>query len=443
MRCLTFCFAVLVCLLAALVPVFLPEATGFRPGYEDAPLCNQAKDAEELAEMGDKLDQMEQSLEGVTVEITDDEHASGKISKEKVAAVFEALDEWGFAVLKNALHEDLIEELRDDLLHHVELGNKSSRPQAFIQKSENGVRHHSLLQPWIDQQTSKVLTALGVQARKDTGTASGILLDIVPCGAVITELAAITTMAGAEEQQPHPDVWARPGDSRAITAFFMLQGTNEENGALLIAPGSHKCQHRVLQQLDLQAGSLVLMDSRTGHAGGAHHGAGALDRVVFYFSYAENPEKNAPSGTTYALRPELWGQMRVPLRPAGSSSFTASCNKEPSATYTFWDALMSRTLTCERAELDLYGEWNILAVMNNKDPERVAEIRACQKDETSLIKKVKCMEWREAKFLLDQIRNWMKCQSDLINQGKIWLKDRSGIDLSGSQDVGLEWSLVK
>eukprot|EP00933_Yihiella_yeosuensis_P026412 TRINITY_DN2048_c0_g1_i1.p1 TRINITY_DN2048_c0_g1~~TRINITY_DN2048_c0_g1_i1.p1 ORF type:complete len:442 (-),score=86.56 TRINITY_DN2048_c0_g1_i1:357-1682(-) len=440
MRCLTFCFAVLVCLLAALVPVFLPEATGFRPGYEDAPLCNQAKDAEELAEMGDKLDQMEQSLEGVTVEITDDEHASGKISKEKVAAVFEALDEWGFAVLKNALHEDLIEELRDDLLHHVELGNKSSRPQAFIQKSENGVRHHSLLQPWIDQQTSKVLTALGVQARKDTRTASGILSDIVPCGAVITELAAITTMAGAEAQPHHPDVALRSGDSRAITAFFMLQGTNEENGALIIGPGSHKCKHAAFQQLDLQAGSLVLMDSRSVHAGGAHNGEGALDRVVFYFSYAENPEKNAPSGTTYALRPELWGQMRVPLRPAGSSSFTASCDKEPSRTYTFWDVIMSRTLSCELDELT--GEngfwWNIDFDINNEDPERATKIRECQKDETSLIKKVKCMEWREAKFLIDQIWDWMKCQDEMINLGKIWLKDRSGIDLLGSPGVGTD-----
>ena len=116
----------------------------------------------------------------------------------------------------------------------------------------------------------------------------------------------------------------------------------------------------------MPAGSVLLMDSRSLHGGGAHtmdsrslHGGGAhtmhhsdtalpassgithhtalleaggadrdgggdrrhaAARVVFYFSYASPRTSSAPYlpiGSTYALRGELWGRMAVPLRPMG------------------------------------------------------------------------------------------------------------------------------
>ena len=103
----------------------------------------------------------------------------------------------------------------------------------------------------------------------------------------------------------------------------------------------------------MPAGSVLLMDSRSLHGGGAHtmhHSdtalpasngitqhtapleAGGADRdgggdrrhaaarVVFYFSYASPRTSSAPYlpiGSTYALRGELWGRMAVPLRPMG------------------------------------------------------------------------------------------------------------------------------
>lgn len=73
--------------------------------------------------------------------------------------------------------------------------------------------------------------------------------------------------------------------------------------------------------LEVPAGSAVVMDARTVHAGGGHSspaepGGPSTDRAVLYFSWAELPGSSRwwlPRASTYALHPSNWGS-RVPLR---------------------------------------------------------------------------------------------------------------------------------
>ena len=134
---------------------------------------------------------------------------------------------------------------------------------------------------------ARALTALGV--RVDTaGERHGLLSQIVPDGATITELAAIIVRSGAAAQELHQDTKAHLGDASMTTAFIVLQDTSADLGALAVVPGSQSTQMRgpptdcgdtpyhPRAQATAPAGTVTLMDSHLLHRGGAHTASGPL-----------------------------------------------------------------------------------------------------------------------------------------------------------------------
>ncbi|CAE8635890.1 unnamed protein product [Polarella glacialis] len=201
--------------------------------------------------------------------------------------------------------------LSADSLRRVSQALEQPGPQTFVLESDR--REHILLNPFSEVNVTRALVQLGVQCGEGVG---GFLAQLVPCGSSLTELAAIVVRRGAEEQDYHPDTARRVDDARSFTAFVALQKTTSDMGPLWVRPRSHVCWGEEALRLPLPVGAMVLMDSRLWHRGGEHAAGGA--RAVFYLSWAEppaTPSQQLPGGTTFALRPELWGRMRVPLPP--------------------------------------------------------------------------------------------------------------------------------
>ena len=343
----------------------------------------------------------------IEIAISAAEHAEAALRRSTLARARRALRQEGVAALLGALQGkglqggDLVSELRAQLLRDVDAKGKLRRVNIIASEQ----RDHVLLEP-DDGNVARALTALGVRIDvEEQGNGHGHgqhtqrrgpLAHIVPDGATITELGAIIVYGGASEQRLHTDVEMHYGSAGMTTAFVVLQDTPAERGALRVARASHTTSCRgdmeaffegvecdgtpngtpngnpngtpngdpngdtnggaanassVGLPIAMPAGSVLLMDSRALHGGGAHtmhrhhphsdaaalpasngvahhteppgHGgdrryAGA--RVVFYFSYASARTASAPYlpiGSTYALRGEMWGRMAVPLRPMG------------------------------------------------------------------------------------------------------------------------------
>ena len=300
-----------------------------------------------------------------------------------------ALRRAGLAAVVEALGESQASELREELLakwHQL-------KPAPILEAS---YRHHVMLEPDMPA-VARALTALGVRADTATGKRRGLLAHIVPDGASITELASIIVRAGAEAQGLHSDTESHYGDATMTTAFVVLQPTAAELGALHFVPGSHTIGTRepdmhcgsgepalngtgALRALSVPAGTALLMDSRLLHHGGAHSvfqgsaaTAGGYDadttaRVVFYFSWV-NPRTAStsflPMGSTYAMRGELWGRMRVPLQESASLRHHPMHASSPQGWITHdrgehWRGWSILDLVTARIELCTRGtEWNV------------------------------------------------------------------------------------
>ena len=272
-----------------------------------------------------------------------------------------ALRRAGVARIGSALDAASVSALRAELL-----SDTARYRNAPVLASEH--REHLMLDPDAPA-VARALTALGIRADAH-GTRRGVLAEVVPEGAALTELASIVARAGASAQSMHHDTQGHYGDAAMTTAFVVLQDTPAELGALRVVRGSHATQSRegsacgdgsehAATVLSATAGSAVLMDSRTFHGGGANtlsclppaaaDGSGTTTtttvtetapttattataaapfssssttttRVVFYFSWVDGRSASAPYlpiGSTYALKGELWGRMRVPLMPMG------------------------------------------------------------------------------------------------------------------------------
>ncbi|CAE8639694.1 unnamed protein product, partial [Polarella glacialis] len=249
--------------------------------------------------------------ENLTVRPSEAEAHERRLSADSLRRVSQALEQWGVAVVEGALPAADAAALRGELLLETKRGNGSMRPQTFVLESDR--REHILLNPFSEVNVTRALVQLGVQCGEGVG---GFLAQLVPCGSSLTELAAIVVRRGAEEQDYHPDTARRVDDARSFTAFVALQKTTSDMGPLWVRPRSHVCWGEEALRLPLPVGAMVLMDSRLWHRGGEHAAGGA--RAVFYLSWAEppaTPSQQLPGGTTFALRPELWGRMRVPLPP--------------------------------------------------------------------------------------------------------------------------------
>lgn len=114
-----------------------------------------------------------------------------------------------------------------------------------------------------------------------------------------------------------------------MTVFVALQHITEEMGPTVLCPRTHNlASHEAINQIPLelrssaetsqrfgaihatcQAGTAVLMDSRLLHCGGANVVDRGSRRRLFYTSW--QLPGNTPDGSTYSIRSELQGRLRL------------------------------------------------------------------------------------------------------------------------------------
>ena len=119
----------------------------------------------------------------------------------------------------------------------------------------------------------------------------------------LAELSSVSVFPGAVAQRLHADEDV-PG-KKFITAFINLVATHADNGALIVMPGSHAGTAVDLEVLALPKGSVIFMNGKLRHRGGAN--TTAEMRPVFYASFGDLDIR----GPAYSIRPELKGQHRL------------------------------------------------------------------------------------------------------------------------------------
>lgn len=149
----------------------------------------------------------------------------------------------------------------------------------------------------------------------------------------LVELSCLVTDPGAERQPLHPDTPIQGNDCAGLlTAFVALQPISEQMGPTILCPGTHHARqaHVALAELSVQAradtgtierfggvaaacdvGAAVLMDSRLLHCGGANllSDLGGSRRRLLYTTW--QMPGNAPGGSTYSIRSNLQGRLRL------------------------------------------------------------------------------------------------------------------------------------
>ena len=182
---------------------------------------------------------------------------------------------------------------------------------------------------------ARALTALGIRADAH-GTRRGVLAEVVPEGAALTELASIVARAGASAQSMHHDTQGHYGDAAMTTAFVVLQDTPAELGALRVVRGSHATQSRegsacgdgsehAATVLSATAGSAVLMDSRTFHGGGAN--------TLSCLPPAAADGSGTTTTTTVTETAPTTATTATAAAPFSSSSTTTTQQNVPSGSY--------------------------------------------------------------------------------------------------------------
>ena len=169
------------------------------------------------------------------LELSAAEQAEATLRPSTRARARRALRGAGLAVLVGALGGGAAAALRVELLQEA----PRLRHVGVIGAER---REHLLLEPEMPS-VARALTALGVRAGAGAGAGGGrrhgVLAQLVPDGATVTELGAIIAHAGARAQRLHSDVEMHFGSATTITAFVSLQDTPAELGALRVAPASH------------------------------------------------------------------------------------------------------------------------------------------------------------------------------------------------------------
>jgi hypothetical protein len=268
-----------------------------------------------------------------------------------VSLVQSYLDQYGVAVIENAVDADLVQTMRQDLL-------LTKRHDVFIAKGGK-YRQHYILDPFYDVNTSNILAALGVQEMYDRNgsgkpSVSGYLSQLIPAGSSLTELAAILTYPQAEGQTMHVDTKRTSNSVRMVSAFLALQNITDSMGPLEVQIGSHVQPNSTSTEALVPAGAIVLMDSHVLHRGSAHMGSisqlesmeNSHTRVVFYVTWTEPPsiDKNIiPNGSTFALAAELWGRTAVPI----AAFHKATCGTfDAQLTWTIFGYIESQMQKC-------------------------------------------------------------------------------------------------
>ena len=198
--------------------------------------------------------------------------------------------------------------------------------------TSGGHREHVLLNPFQDKLVRNTLQQLGLQMGSEACSAAAPLPQLL-ANASLTELATIIVWKEATWQPMHRDSLQREGDTDVFTAFVPLQNVTAASGALWVRPRSHRCDTYAemaamgwtrgaqgwpsggVLPVEVSAGSVLIIDSRLVHAGGAHSRGPA--RAVLYFTWATATGSSwplwLPVAREYYLLSELWGYTQVPL----------------------------------------------------------------------------------------------------------------------------------
>ncbi len=193
----------------------------------------------------------------------------------------------GYVVAKSILDADTCSALLDQILEDTRSGSES-----FVLQS--AFRLHTPLRP-----TSTVRGA--VCSIVDAGFP--VLDAFLPKERHLAELSSLTVFPGAEAQVVHPD---ETNEGRfLVTCFANLFASSAECGALHVVPRSHKNplvgrQASEAIPIEAPAGSVVFMNSKTHHFGGANTTKDRI-RPVFYVSFGDQ----MLSGPTYSILPRL------------------------------------------------------------------------------------------------------------------------------------------
>lgn len=158
----------------------------------------------------------------------------------------------------------------------------------------------------------------------------GILERCVSREADLVELSCLVSGPGAARQPVHPDLDCS-GTLRAplLTAFVALQDILPEMGPSILCPGTHNQDAHAALGRELPedragdivvrrfggvpvvcvSGTVVLMDSRLLHCGGANATVGGERRRLLYVTW--QLPGNAASGSTYSIRGDLCGRLHL------------------------------------------------------------------------------------------------------------------------------------
>lgn len=192
--------------------------------------------------------------------------SQAQASVEEVDRCMDALERDGYVVLEKLISEDLLAEIKEDLLPRFEYdsgrnnfeGFKTQRLYAFFEKSLvcNPLVEHPLILGCLDR--------------------------IFEPNYLLSQLQAINILPG-EAQQPlhHDDLFYRvPRPRRPLGAatIWAIDDFTEENGATVVIPKSHLWDDRHPTDADLReqrsvvmpAGSVVLFVGTLWHGGGAN-----------------------------------------------------------------------------------------------------------------------------------------------------------------------------
>jgi len=218
-----------------------------------------------------------------------------------------ALREHGLLVMPRSVDPLACDELRTCALCQLQRARKQGRKSEFGLIRAAYRRSELLLQP--HPATLRVLTAA-------LGRCGGVVAEALGPGAALCELSAIVSEPGSHDQPIHSDTSLLSRD-RLITVFIAL--TSAAHGPTVVYPRTHTtqfhCQVAASSQeaalagrdgvlMDVEAGSIYLMDSGCFHGGTANDSKDQV-RIVMVATFASAGQR--PSGPTYALRPELNG----------------------------------------------------------------------------------------------------------------------------------------
>uniref|UniRef100_A0A7S2TLU8 Phytanoyl-CoA dioxygenase n=1 Tax=Lotharella oceanica TaxID=641309 RepID=A0A7S2TLU8_9EUKA len=232
------------------------------------------------------------------------------------------LEQDGFVVLRGVLSPDAVKAAQARLASELDAAIRKGDEKSFARINNRKRRHDLRLS--MAPGNRRLLEAILHSSKATAQTYVGVL----GRGATLVEFGVITSHPGAEAQDIHSDV-EFDGDARCVfTTFVALQDISEDMGPTNIWPGTHQaffCEFykpRMLGPRDpyywknkpklmtVNAGDAVLMDTRVMHCGGAN--SSKRERMLFHFSFeTSGVDKNAPSGFTYNLVPELKGKYQL------------------------------------------------------------------------------------------------------------------------------------